>query len=137
MTDTFTATTEIGLFAEVVVCDDKDIGDVYAQNITCNSVQQSIEFHFYAYTISTNFDPDIYAEGQNLQLYRTQAYSKLGTEKKTTLWETSLASNTANKFRNNFFWSRDTELIETVDWAAPTKSDTDDKNGVFAVVSVF
>ena len=101
------------LYAQVVVCDDNNISDVYAQNITCNSKKSSAPFALSAYQISTIFDPNIYAdEGYNLQLHYTYTYSNLAASKGTKHIKASLA-NTVNTFKDNFFWGRDSSIIET------------------------
>ena len=74
--------------------------------------------------ISTHFDPDIYAEGQNLQLYSNSVAEFIKKDEKTIHWFASLQSNTANNFQNNFFWgARDSKIIETVEWAPLTKTE--------------
>ena len=68
--------------------------------------------------VSTNFDPDIYAEVENLQLFYTTADADINTDNNTTRWYVWLESNTANTFRDNFFSDRDSKIIETGKWSA-------------------
>ena len=84
--------------------------------------------------ISTNFDPDMYAEGQILQLYRTSLFAMLDNDKNVTQWQASLRSNTANTFRDNFFWGHDSKIIETVEWADPFKTKLDYSDGLFGSI---
>ena len=80
--------------------------DSYAKDIDCkwtNSTKMQ-EFSLIYKRVSTNFDPDIYAEENIFQLYQAHTGLFVGGAHNTT-WSRTSVKNTENKFRNNFFWA--------------------------------
>ena len=81
--------------------------DLYAYNITCipNFLVDVKDFEFSVRKVNTNFDPDIFAKHDKLQLYFYDSTVFAGANYNTSWSISTVESNTVNEFRNDFFRS--------------------------------
>ena len=63
--------------------------------------------------MNTNFDPDLYAKEQKLQLYYYEEQTWAGGNYNTSVARTEVKSNILNSFGDNFFWASAAKLVET------------------------